>query len=138
MSTWDAVREGLGLVVAWPAIAFLFMGTLLGLYFGAIPGLGGIVGFSLLIPFTFKMSAGSSIAMLLGMYAVTTTGDNLTAILLGIPNAVSAAIVIDGYPMTQRGEGLRALGAAYMTAILSGVSGALALAISVPIIKPVI
>ena len=62
MSMWDAVREGFGLATAWPAggflIGFLILGTALGLYFGAIPGLGGMAAFSLLIP-TFKMSAAS-------------------------------------------------------------------------------
>ncbi|MEZ2127822.1 MULTISPECIES: tripartite tricarboxylate transporter permease [unclassified Sinorhizobium] len=138
MNTWDAVMQGLGLVLAWPAIGFLFLGTVIGLYVGAVPGIGALVTFSLLIPFTFHMDPGSSIALLLGVFAVTTTGDTLTAVLLGVPSPNSAANVLDGYPMTQRGEGLRALGAAYMTSIMSGIAGALALAISIPIIKPLI
>lgn len=135
----DAVVQGLYHVVQWPACGFMVFGVIVGLYLGAIPGLGGIVGFTLLIPFTFKMETVSSLAMLLGMFAVTTTGDNLTAVLLGVPGTASgAAIVVDGYPLTQRGEALRALGAAYATAIMGGVAGAVALAISVPIVKPVI
>lgn len=131
--------EGLRLVLSWPAFGMLLLGTMIGLYLGAIPGLGGMVGFALLIPFTFGMDPVVAFALLLGMYAVTTTSDTLTAVLLGVPGTgAAAATVVDGYPMTQRGEGMRALGAAYTASAIGGVLGAFSLAVSVPLIKPII
>jgi putative tricarboxylic transport membrane protein len=135
----EAFIEGLRLVVQWPAIGMLFLGVMIGLYLGAVPGLGGMVGFAMLMPFTFGMDPVVAFALLLGMYAVTTTSDTLTAVLLGVPGTgAAAATVVDGYPMSQRGEAMRALGAAYTGSAIGGVFGALTLALSLPIISPLI
>ena len=40
----DAALSGFLLVIAWPAIGYLFAGVLVGLFFGAVPGLSGLVG----------------------------------------------------------------------------------------------
>jgi TctA family transporter len=135
----DAFVEGLRLVLAWPAFGLMLLGIVIGLYLGAVPGLGGMVGFALLMPFTFGLDPVAAFALLLGMYAVTTTSDTLTAVLLGVPGTgAAAATVLDGYPMTQRGEAMRALGASYTSSAIGGVLGALSLALSIPIIKPLI
>lgn len=135
----EAFVQGLSLVLSWPAFGMLLLGVMVGLYLGAVPGLGGMVGFALLMPFTFGMDPVVAFALLLGMYAVTTTSDTLTAVLLGVPGTgAAAATVVDGYPMTQRGQAMRALGAAYTASAIGGVFGAFALALSLPIIKPLI
>ena len=135
----DALIEGLRLVTAWPACGLMFLGILLGLYFGAVPGLGGMIGFSLLLPFTFGMDPVGAFALLLGMYAVTTTSDTLSAVLLGVPGtAAAAATVVDGYPLAKRGEAMRALGASYTSSALGGVIGAAVGAASLPILKPIV
>ena len=58
---------------------------MIGLGIGVIPGLGGIVGMALLLPFTFTMDAYSAFAFLLGMGAVTTTSDTIPAVLHHYP-----------------------------------------------------
>jgi len=58
---------------------------------------------------------------------------------LGAPgHAASAATALDGYPMTKRGEGARALGAAYMSALMGGLFGAVLMAVALPIVRPLI
>ncbi len=60
-------------------------------------------------------------------------------VVLGAPgHAASAATAIDGYPMTKRGEGGRALGAAYMSALMGGIFGAILMGVTLPIIRPAI
>ncbi|MBI76408.1 MAG: tricarboxylate transporter [Rhodospirillaceae bacterium] len=135
----DAVLDGLWLVVQWPAIGYLFLGVLIGLYFGAIPGLSGLVGLAILLPFTFLMDPVPAFAFLLGMFAVTTTSDTLASVLLGVPGtAASQATILDGYPLAMKGEADRAFGAAFTVSALGGVLGAVALAVSIPIVKPLI
>ena len=85
----DAVLDGLWLVLQWPAIGYLILGVLIGLYFGAIPGLSGLVGLAILLPFTFFMEPAPAFAFLLGMFAVTTTSDTLASVLLGVPRHCS-------------------------------------------------
>jgi putative tricarboxylic transport membrane protein len=120
-------------------MAFLFGGVLLGLVFGLIPGLGGIVGLSLLLPFTFNMDTYSAMALLMGLAAAVSHGDVIPAVLFGVPGTVGcAATVMDGFPMAKRGEAGRALGAAFSSSLLGGLFGALLLALAIPVIRPVI
>ena len=94
----DLVYQGLQLVLSWPAIGWLFAGVFVGLFFGATPGLSGVVGLAILLPFTYDMDAGASaFCFLLGMYAITTTSDTLCSVLLGVRGTGAAqATLIDG------------------------------------------
>ena len=65
----EAALVGLTEVVAWPAIGYLFAGVLAGMYFGAVPGLSGLVGMAILLPFTFGVDPVAAFALLMGMYA---------------------------------------------------------------------
>lgn len=136
---FEAVLAGLVSVVAWPAIGWLALGVMIGLYFGAVPGLSGLVGMAILLPFTFGMEPVSAFAFLLGMFAVTTTSDTIASVLLGIPGtAASQATILDGYPMAMRGEAARAFGAAFTVSAVGGLLGAVMLGLSIPIVKPLI
>jgi TctA family transporter len=135
----EAAFTALGLILEPTRLAVLFAGVLIGLGIGVIPGLGGIVGMALLLPFTFGMDPYMAFAFLLGMGAVTTTSDTIPAVLFGVPGTTgSAATVLDGHPMAQRGEAGRAFGAAYSASLFGGVFGALLLAVSIPVLRPVI
>ena len=118
-------------------LGFLFAGVLMGLVVGVIPGLGGIVGLSLLLPFTYALDPYSAIAMMLGLGSVTVTSDTIPAVLFGVPGTVgSAATILDGYPMARRGEASRAFGAAFTSSVIGGLFGALLLGVSLPILRP--
>ena len=117
----------------------LFSGVVMGLALGILPGIGGIAGLALLLPFTFNMDPPAAFALLLGMGSTTTTADPISAILFGAPgHAASAATTLDGYPMTRRGEAGRALGASYMSAMIGGLFGALLMGVSLPLLRPII
>jgi TctA family transporter len=119
-------------------LMFLGLGCVMGLILGIVPGIGGLTGTAMLLPFTFAMDPYSAFAMLLGLGATTATGDPIPAILFGVPGgAASAATVLDGFPMAKRGEAGRALSAAYMSSLMGGIFGAMLLAISIPILRPV-
>lgn len=120
-------------------LLILFVGVLIGLAIGVLPGLNGIVGMALLIPFTYAMDAPSSFALLLGMAAVITSSDFITAILFGVPGHVgAAATVIDGHAMARRGEAGRAFGAGFAASLVGGLVGALVLFLSIPVLRPVL
>ena len=119
-------------------LMFLMLGCLMGLVLGIVPGIGGLAGTAMLLPFTFAMDPYSAFALLLGLGATTATGDPIPAILFGVPGgAASAATVLDGFPMAKRGEAGRALSAAYMSSLMGGIFGAALLAVSIPILRPV-
>ena len=119
-------------------LAILTGAVLIGLAIGVIPGLGGIVGMALLIPFTYSMDPYAAFAFLLGMAAVTTTSDTIPAVLFGVPGTTgSAATVLDGHPLAKKGQAGRAFGAGYAASLLGGVFGALLLAVSIPVLRPI-
>ncbi len=120
-------------------LLLLFAGVCMGLSLGILPGIGGLAGTALLLPFTFNLDPHAAFALLLGLGATTTTADPISAILFGAPgHAASAATVLDGYPMTKRGEAGRALGASYMSALMGGLFGAALMGIALPIMRPII
>ncbi len=119
-------------------LMFLALGCMMGLILGIVPGIGGLTGTAMLLPFTFAMDPYSAFALLLGLGSTTSTGDPIPAILFGVPGgAASAATVLDGFPMAKRGEAGRALSAAYMSSLMGGIFGAALLAVSIPILRPV-
>ena len=119
-------------------LMYLMAGCMMGLVLGIVPGIGGLAGTAMLLPFTFGMDPYSAFALLLGLGATTATGDPIPAILFGVPGgAASAATVLDGFPMAKRGEAGRALSAAYMSSMMGGIFGAMLMAVSIPILRPV-
>jgi putative tricarboxylic transport membrane protein len=126
-------------VLAPHTFGIMLIGIGVGLLVGILPGLGGAATLAMMLPFVYPMDAISAFAFLLGMHAVTATTGDITSVLFGIPGeATSAATVLDGYPMTRRGEGGRALGAVLFSSLIGALVGAAVLAISVPVIRPVV
>src|ERR1700761_6908404 len=134
-----AAGQALLIILDPHRIAFLFGGVCMGLALGILPGIGGVAGTAMLLPFTYAMDPATAMALLLGLGATTTTADPISAIVLGAPgHAASAATTLDGYPMTKRGEGGRALGASYMSAMMGGLFGAVLMGLTLPVIRPLI
>ena len=139
MDILHALQDGLFIILDPHRMVLLWTGVLCGLALGILPGIGGVAGTALLLPFTYAMDSAAAMALLLGLAATTTHGDPISAIVLGAPgHAASAATTLDGYPMTKRGEGARALGAAYMSALMGGLFGAVLMAAVLPIVRPAI
>jgi putative tricarboxylic transport membrane protein len=117
----------------------MLAGIAIGFCVGILPGLGGSVSLALMLPFTFYMEPVQAFAFLLGMYVVTATTGDITSVLFGVPGeATSAATVLDGYPLTRKGQAGRALGGALLSSTLGAIIGAIVLALSIPIMRPLV
>jgi putative tricarboxylic transport membrane protein len=133
----DNAISALAIVFDPARFAIICFGVVLGLIIGVMPGIGGLGGMALLIPFTYSLDPHTALAFLIGMWAVTATSDTVPAILFGVPGAIgSASTVLDGYPMARRGEAGRAFGASFASSALGGLFGALLLGISIPVLHP--
>jgi len=120
-------------------IGMLIAGVLIGLLVGAIPGVGGLFGMALLLPLTNSLDIYASMGLLIGLGSVVTTSDTLPAILIGVPGTAAAiASVDDGHSLARQGQAGRALGASYSSSMLGGLFGALVLAVSIPILRPLV
>ena len=87
----DALSTGLQMALGWQALMAVAVGSVIGVIFGAIPGLTFSMALALLLPFTFGMEATPAIALLMGVYIGGMTGGSVSAILIGIPGTPSAA-----------------------------------------------
>jgi TctA family transporter len=134
----EALYGGLLLILNWKVFGILMLTIPIGLILGILPGVGGKVGLAIMIPFCFGMEPAVAFAFLLGMHAVVHTGSPVPAILFNTPDGPAAATVIDGYPMAQKGEAGRALGAALASSGFGGVIGAIFMAITIPVVRPVV
>ncbi|HLZ68249.1 MAG TPA: tripartite tricarboxylate transporter permease [Aliidongia sp.] len=115
-------------------LLLLFLGMILGLFFGAIPGLGGTTGLALLLPLTYGMHPITALAMAGGVMGAIPMGGSISAILLNTPgSAPNAATCLDGYPLAQQGKAGLAIGAAASANSIGGLIGTLTLLAVLPI-----
>ncbi len=120
-------------------IGFMLGGVVLGLMVGVFPGLGGIAGLSMLMPFLYGLDTVSALALLIGLVAVIPTSDTFASVLMGIPgSSASQATVLDGFPLSKQGQAARALSAAFFSSLVGGVIGAVILTGFVLIARPLI
>lgn len=116
-------------------LALIVFGVFVGIIFGAIPGLSAFTALALFLPVTFGMEPLNGIVFLMAIYVGGLSGGLISAILLGIPGTPSSiATCFDGYPMTQRGEGGKALSIGIVFSFLGGIFGAVVLVFLGPII----
>jgi putative tricarboxylic transport membrane protein len=106
----------------------LFIGTLIGVVGGALPGITITMTVIVVLPFTFGLEPLQGLACMIGVYVGGETGGLITSCLLGIPGKPSAvATTFDGFPMARKGEPGRALWLGIWASILGGLLGAIVL-----------
>ena len=131
----ETLLSGLMILARWDVIAALIVGSAGGVIIGAIPGVGPAVAIAILLPATFSLDPIVGLTVLLGIYGSSMYGGAIPAILINTPGtAVNALTTYDGYPMTQRGEGRRALSLAYSASFFGGVFSVLALMLLSPVL----
>jgi len=117
-----------------PANLLLLLGsTVLGIVFGALPGVSSTMGVAVLIPLTYGMDPVSGLIMLAGIYCGSVYGGSISACLLNTPGTpASAATTLDGFPMTRKGRGGEALHEACVASFWGGIFGAVVLMFLAP------
>jgi TctA family transporter len=83
----EAILAAFTEITSGTHLLYLFGGVIMGLVVGIFPGLGGIVGLSLLLPFLYGIEPTSALAMLIGLVAIIPTSDTFTSVLMGIPGS---------------------------------------------------
>ena len=116
-------------------LALILIGTTVGVFVGALPGLGSVVMISLFLPFVIRMEPVSGIALISVIYCAATYGGSISAILINTPGtAAAAATTFDGYPLAQKGQAGRALGVATFSSAIGGILGIIVMVIATPLL----
>jgi TctA family transporter len=139
MSGLELFADGAIAFLRWDVMLAILAGMSLGLFFGLLPGIGGVTALALLLPLVQGMDPMPGLAFLLSVHAVIYNGGSVTAVLFGVPGAPpSAATLIDGQPLARQGRAAYAIAAALSASAIGGVIGALALGLLLPVLKPVV
>ncbi|MDR3201492.1 MAG: tripartite tricarboxylate transporter permease [Spirochaetales bacterium] len=119
----DMFAQAFSLVASSPSVLLLcLLGTILGIFFGASPGMTSSMGIALILPVTYGMTIVHGMSILLGIYIGSMSGGLITAILINIPGTpASVATTFDGYPLARRGEGGRAIRVGTLYSLMGGV-----------------
>lgn len=134
-----ALGEAFGMILQPAVLGYLVLGVVMGLCVGVFPGLGGIAGLSLLLPFMFGMEPLFGLALMIGMLAVVPTSDTFASVLMGIPgSSASQATVLDGFPLAKKGQAARALSAAFTSSLFGGILGATFLTFFILAARPIV
>ncbi len=129
----EAAVEALTYIATPEALLFLVLGTVLGLVFGALPGLGGPIAIALLIPITFGFDPRLAFVMMSGAIGGVAFGGSISAILVNVPGtAPNAATLLDGHPLSKEGNANVALGASATASALGAIVGLVFLVAMLP------
>lgn len=125
-------------VLNFDCLLWIALGTLIGIVFGAAPGLTATTAVALFTPITFYMPLNISLSFLMGMYCGGFYAGSIPAILINTPGAPgNAATVMDGYPMAKNGQAGRALSVSVTSSYIGGTLSAFALLVFAPIIAKI-
>ncbi len=110
-------------------ILYVLIGSVAGLFVGAIPGLSVSMATALLVSITYTWQTSDALATIMGVYVVGVFSGAISAILINIPGAPSSVVTtLDGYPMARRGEAWKALKYATVYSFVGSVFGLLVMA----------
>src|SRR2546428_6472654 len=140
MDEIQSLIQGFAVALTFKNLALMFVGIVLGVIIGVLPGLGGANGVAILLPLTFSMAqqpggTTSAIILLSCIYWGALFGGAITSILFNIPGEPwSVATTFDGHPLAQQGRAGSALTAAFTSSFF----GALVAVIMITFLSPVV
>ncbi len=124
---------GFDYVFTVESLFYLFLGTLIGLLFGMIPGLSGVTAVALLVPFSFGLSPIAAMLLMIGVYCSATYSGSVSGVIFNMPGDVmGAATAIEGYQMTKKGQTLLALSTDVFSSFCGGIIGTIMLIFIAP------
>ncbi len=110
-------------------------GVVLGIFWGAMPGLSTTMAMMLLIGLSVGMKQEVALAFMLGVYTASTFGGAISAVLINIPGTPnSVPTMIEGHTLAKRGLGGQALGLSITASFLGNWVGILLLVACMPVI----
>jgi putative tricarboxylic transport membrane protein len=133
---FQPVLEGFSVALAPQNLLYVFLGALIGMIIGVLPGLGPVPTIALLLPLTYTMpDPTSAVILLAGIYYGSMYGGTVTSVLLRLPGeAASVVTTFDGYQMAKQGRAGPALGIAAIGSFIGGTIAILGLTIVAPLL----
>lgn len=132
----DNLLLGFQTVFTAQGLTFLLIGCLLGTLIGILPGVGIVATLAILFPYTYSLDPIFSLMMMAGIYYGAQYSGSTASILINTPGEISSVMTcVDGYPMSQNGEGGKAVVAAGIASFIAGAITILIIGIISPLIS---
>ncbi|MFC1945324.1 tripartite tricarboxylate transporter permease [Chloroflexota bacterium] len=136
MGMFEAIGIAASTLFDINVIVIFMIGVIIGMIFGALPGLSGVVAFGILMPFTFGWEPSVAIYFFVGIMGSVMFSGSVSAILLNTPGTPpNAATCFDGFPMARKGEAGKALSISATASGLGAIFGVVVLLALVPIMR---
>lgn len=137
-SIFTHLINGFAIALTGDNLMAAMAGAVMGMFIGALPGIGSVMGVALLLPLTFKMNPTTAIIMLAALYYSTMYAGSFTAILINIPGDPPAVMTtMDGYQLTLRGKAGKALAVSNWSSFVAGFIGVVILTFMGPLLADV-
>lgn len=139
MADLGILAEAVRTVFSGPNIFLIFLGVIIGIIGGALPGIGGALTVAIAMPFTLRMQSTSAIIFLMAIYNGVMYGGSISSILFNVPgDASAAATTLEGYPMTKQGRAVDALTISALSSGLGDLIGALVIILLMPVMVTIV
>ncbi len=127
MAPIDPLFRAVELLLSGQTLLWVVTGVLLGIVFGALPGIGSTLGMAIVLPLTIPLSGANAIILLVSIYSGAMYSGSIPSILVNVPgSSADAATTFDGYPLARKGKAINAL---VVSAVSSAVGGTIAVII---------
>lgn len=118
------------------ALALCGAGVVLGLIFGALPGVSSTMALAVMLPVTYGMSPEYAMMLMIGVFFSSVYAGSVSAILINIPGTPGAMVtVLDGHAMARQGRAGEALSYALIASLFGGLFGFVFLATVAPLLS---
>ncbi len=129
------ILRAIGINLELSHLFVVAVGTVIGTIIGALPGLSAVSAVALMLPFTFSMEPATGLIMLGAVYMSAEYGGSISAILINTPGTSGAACtVLDGTPLTRKGQAQEALYTSLLAGTVGGAFGCLVLLFFTPVL----
>ncbi|MFY0656654.1 MAG: tripartite tricarboxylate transporter permease [Neptunomonas phycophila] len=119
-------------------LLLVLMGCFIGTLIGSLPGIGPINGVAILLPLAYALGLPpeSALILLAGVYYGAEYGGRISSILLNVPGDAGAIMTtLDGYPLSRKGEGGRALALSAVSSFAGSMGALLLMVFTAPLLS---
>jgi putative tricarboxylic transport membrane protein len=129
------IIDGFGVVLQPSNLLYCFLGVVIGMLIGVLPGLGPAATIAILLPLTYGVDPVSAIIMLAGIFYGAQYGGTITSVLLRLPGEASSVVtVFDGFALAKQGKAGTALGIAAIGSFIGGTVSIIGLTFLAPVV----
>ncbi len=136
MNSFDLYLMGWDNIFSLMPLMLITLGVVVGVIFGALPGLGATAGVAIVVPLTYGMDIHLSLSVLIGIFCGAIFGGSISATLINIPGVPAAMMtMLEAYPLARKGKAGMVLVISTISSFIGGIFSAIMLSFFAPLLS---